>query len=67
MQLNRIAISTKAITLKVEANNDTDEDTNDLIQSTITAREEPLPSLTKAWEGLKKVFCEVMELPADCG
>lgn len=64
MQLNRITISSKAVTLKVEANKDTEDDTNDLITSTITAREEPLGSLTKAWDGLKKVFCEIMELPA---
>lgn len=64
MQLNRIAISSKAITLKVEANKDTDDDTNDIIVSNITAKEEPLDTLTKAWDGLKKVFCEILELPA---
>jgi hypothetical protein len=63
MQLNRINISSKAITMKVEANKETD-DTNDVIVSTITAKEEPLGSLTKAWDGLKKVFCEIMELPS---
>ena len=63
MQLNRINISPKAITMNVSANQETD-DVNDLIESTITAKEEPLPSLTKAWEKLKAVFCDVLELDA---
>jgi hypothetical protein len=61
MQLNRITISSKAVTMKVEANKETD-DTNDLIVSTITAKEEPLDSMTKAWSRLPEVFCEIMEI-----
>lgn len=61
MQLNSISIDTKAIIMKVVANKETD-DTNDIIQSTITAKEMPLDSLTKAWSKLPQVFCEIMEV-----
>lgn len=61
MQLNSIHIDNKAVTMNVVANKDTD-DTNDLVESKITAKEEPLPSLTKAWAALPAVFCEILEL-----
>lgn len=63
MQLNSIHIDNKAVTMNVVANKDTD-DTNDLVESKITAKEEPLPSLTKAWAALPAVFCEILELDA---
>jgi hypothetical protein len=63
MQLNSIHIDNKAVTMNVVANKDTD-DTNDLVESKITAKEEPLPSLTKAWNALPAVFCEILELDA---
>lgn len=63
MQLNRIAISAKAITMKVEENKDTDDKTNDIVSSTRIAQEEPLDTLTSAWDELKKVFVEILELP----
>lgn len=62
MQLNSIHISSKAITLKVTANKELDKNVNDQIESVVTAKEEPLDSLTKAWDKLKTVFCEVLEL-----
>jgi hypothetical protein len=62
MQLNSIRISKSAITLKVTANKDTDEDVNDIIESTITAQEAPLDSLTKAWDKLREVFCALLEI-----
>jgi hypothetical protein len=61
MQLNSITLDAKAVIMKVVANKETD-DCNDLIESKITAREEPLASLTKAWNALPGVFCEIMEL-----
>lgn len=64
MQLNRIHISAKAITMKVSANKETDN-LNDIIESTITAQEMPLDSFNKAIDGLKKVFIDVLELPTD--
>jgi hypothetical protein len=64
MQLNSIAIDNKSVIMRVTANKDTD-DTNDLVESKITAKEEPLPSLTKAWAALPAVFCEIMELPPE--
>ena len=64
MQLNRIAISPKSVTMSVSANKETD-DINDLVESKITAKEEPLPSLTEAWDGLRKVFTSILELPDD--
>lgn len=64
MQLNRISISPKSVTMSVSANKETD-DINDLVESKITAKEEPLPTLTKAWDGLKKVFVSILELPDD--
>ncbi len=64
MQLNSIAIDTKAIIMKVVANKETD-DSNDVVESKVTAKEEPLPSLNKAWAALPAVFCEIMELPSE--
>ena len=49
MQLNSIAMSPKAITMNVSANQETDDNVTDIIESTITAKEEPLPTLQKAW------------------
>lgn len=62
MQLNRIAISPKSVTMSVTANKETDE-INDQIESKITAKEEPLESLSKAWDELKQVFTSILELP----
>lgn len=64
MQLNSIHIDTKAITLRVVANKETD-DQNDIVESKITAKEEPLASLTKAWSALPSVFCAIMEFPPE--
>lgn len=61
MQLNSIAMDPKAIVMRVSANKETD-DVNDLIESKVTAKEEPLPTLTKAWSALPAVFCEILEL-----
>lgn len=61
MQLNSISIDNKAVIMRVVANKETD-DTNDVVESKITAKEEPLDSLTKAWSNLPVVFCEIMEL-----
>lgn len=65
MQLNNIALDSKSVIMKVVANKDTNDDTNDLIESKVTAKEEPLPSLTKAWSALPAAFCEIMELPPE--
>jgi hypothetical protein len=64
VQLNSISIDNKAVIMRVTANKETD-DTNDVVESKITAKEEPLPSLTKAWNSLPAVFCEIMELPPE--
>lgn len=64
MQLNSISVTTKAVTMKTEANKETD-DINDLIAQTVVAKEEPLPSFKKAWEKLPEAFCAIMELPKD--
>lgn len=61
MQLNSISIDNKAVIMKVVANKETD-DSNDLVESKVTAKEEPLATLTKAWAALPAVFCEIMEL-----
>lgn len=61
MQLNSISIDNKSVIMRVTANKETD-DTNDVVESKITAKEEPLPTLTKAWNALPAVFCEIMEL-----
>lgn len=61
MQLNSISIDNKAVIMRVVANKETD-DSNDIIESKITAKEEPLDSLTKAWAQLPMIFCEIMEL-----
>lgn len=61
MQLNSISIDSKSVIMRVVANKETD-DTNDVVESKITAKEEPLPTLKKAWNALPAVFCEVMEL-----
>ena len=50
--------------MSVSTNKQTD-DINDLVESKITAKEEPLESLSKAWDGLKKVFISILELPDD--
>jgi hypothetical protein len=63
MQLNSISIDNKSVIMRVTANKETD-DTNDVVESKITAKEEPLPTLKKAWEVLPSVFCEIMELDA---
>jgi hypothetical protein len=63
MQLNSISIDNKSVIMRVTANKETD-DTNDVVESKITAKEEPLPTLKKAWEALPSVFCEIMELDA---
>lgn len=63
MQLNSISIDNKAVIMRVVANKETD-DSNDLIESKVTAKEEPLPTLTKAWNALPAVFCEILELDA---
>jgi len=63
MQLNSISIDTKAVIMRVVANKETD-DTNDLIESKVTAKEEPLATLSKAWNALPAVFCEILELDA---
>jgi len=65
MQLNSIAIDAKSVIMRVTANKESGDDSNDLIESKITAKEEPLPSLTKAWAALPAAFCEIMELPKD--
>jgi hypothetical protein len=65
MQLNAISISPKSVIMSVSANKETDEDINDTVESKITAKEEPLPTLTKAWDGLKAVFVNILELPDD--
>ena len=64
MQLNSISIDSKSVIMRVVANKETD-DTNDVVESKITAKEEPLPTLKKSWEALPAVFCEIMELPKD--
>jgi hypothetical protein len=64
MQLNSISIDSKSVIMRVMANQETDG-TNDVIESKITAKEEPLPTLTKAWNALPSVFCEIMELPKE--
>lgn len=61
MQLNSISIDNKSVIMRVVANKETD-DSNDLIESKVTAQEEPLLSLTTAWSGLPAVFCEILEL-----
>ena len=61
--LNNIAITSKAVIMSVVENSGSE--TADLIESTVTAHEEPLPSFTKAFEKLPAVFCSIMELPAD--
>lgn len=63
MQLNSISIDNKAVILKVVANKETD-DNNDLVESKITAKEQPLQSLTDAWAELTEAFVSIMELPA---
>jgi hypothetical protein len=63
VQLNSISIDNKAVIMRVVANKETD-DSNDLIESKVTAKEEPLPTLTKAWNALPAVFCEILELDA---
>jgi hypothetical protein len=63
MQLNSISIDNKSVIMRVTANKETD-DTNDVVESKITAKEEPLPTLKEAWEALPSVFCEIMELDA---
>jgi hypothetical protein len=64
MQLNSISIDNKSVIMRVVANKETD-DTNDVVESKITAKEEPLPTLMKAWNALPAVFCEIMELPPE--
>ncbi len=61
--LNSIAITPKAIILSVVENSGSDS--ADLIESTITAHEEPLASFTKAFAALPAVFCEIMEIGPD--
>lgn len=61
MQLNSISIDSRAVVMRVVANKETD-DSNDIIESKITAKEEPLATLTKAWAQLPAIFCEIMEL-----
>lgn len=63
MQLNSISIDDKAVVLKVVANKETD-DSNDVVESKITAKEEPLAALTSAWANLSGAFVAIMELPA---
>jgi len=63
MQLKSISTDPKAIILKVVENHETDQ-AADLVESKITAKEEPLPEFTEAFAALPKVFCEIMELPA---
>jgi len=65
MQLNSISIDAKSVIMRVVANKESGDESNDLIESKITAKEEPLPSLTKAWAALPAVFCEIMELPKE--
>lgn len=65
MQLNSISIDAKSVIMKVVANKESGDQGNDLIESKITAKEQPLPTLNKAWAALPAVFCEIMELPAE--
>ena len=44
----------------VMANKETD-DTNDLVESKVTAKEEPLPEFTAAISDLRTVYCSIME------
>lgn len=60
MQLNSISFDGRAIVMKVTSNKETDNN-NDTVNSEVIAKEEPLPSLTKAWNALPAVFCEIME------
>ena len=64
MQLNSISIDNRAVIMRVVANKETD-DTNDVVESKVTAKEEPLATLTKAWAALPAVFCEIMELDSN--
>lgn len=62
MQLNNIAIGPKAIVMAVVVNPQIEEtDTKDIIESKITAREEPLPSFSKAMAALPAVVAEILE------
>lgn len=62
MELKSISIDPRAIILRVVANSESGDDTKDLIESKITAPEEPLPSFSKAFEALPSVFCEILEV-----
>lgn len=64
MQLNSITLDRAAIVMKVLANKETD-DSNDTVESKVTAKEEPLPSFTKAFDALPAVVCEILEVPKD--
>lgn len=65
MQLNRINITSDAIIMKVVANNEPDNSSNDLIESKVTGHTEPLPSFTAAFAALPAVFAELIETGSD--
>lgn len=60
MQLRSISIDPQAIILKVVAN-EQHGDSQDVIESKITAEEAPLPEFTAAFAKLPAVYCEIME------
>lgn len=65
MELNKFSIAPKAIKFAIVLNPETTDENVATEERSVTAHEEPLPSLLKAFGALPPVFCEILELPAE--